>query len=67
MKNTLAQGNPLYGSAILGVPEKKALYLQKGDNFCTSVDKVFSIKKNDTKINEFGEVIIIICPFLEIQ
>ena len=59
-------------SSIPGVPKKrnngfsvpcelKVLY------FFTSLDKASSAEENDTKIIKFGWVILILCPFLQIQ
>ena len=43
------------------------LCLQKVNNFSTSSGKVSFSEKNDTNIIEFGEVILITCPFVKIQ
>ena len=41
--------------------ELKVLYL------FTLFDQTSSAEENDTKISEFGWVVLILCPFLEIQ
>ena len=57
---------------IPGVPKKVERRIfstlrAKSVMFFTALDRAYSAEENDTKIIKFGWVILILCPFLEIQ
>ena len=62
----------LYKQCILGVPKKAEWWIfstlrAKSVIFFTTLVKASSAEENDTKIIKFGWVILILCPFLEVQ